>query len=144
MRSHLLPIDRGYHEHLPCHRRVHSRCDTGASGDEKHMLLELSALTELGEKLSLIAGMGSHALPVEQGWLAGPGIYADVLCVRSGHWGMKGILRLTAHIRRHFYSLYQDADEGVYSRLEARIDLCAFCCKIRVTSSNPEVSDGMM
>ena len=39
-----------------------------------------------------------------------PGISAAALCARPGHWGMKGILFLIAHIRPRFRSLYKDAD----------------------------------
>ena len=49
--------------------------------------------------------MGSHALPVELGRLATPtipSISAAALCARPGHWGMKGILCLTALILSTF------------------------------------------
>ena len=49
--------------------------------------------------------MGSHALPVEQGRLAKPavpGISAVALCAGPGHWGMNGILFLTALVLPKF------------------------------------------
>ena len=42
--------------------------------------------------------------------LPSPSISAAALCAGPGHWGMNGILFLTAPIRRQFRSLYQDAD----------------------------------
>ena len=46
--------------------------------------------------------------------LPSPGISAAALCAGPGHWGMKGILFLTAPILPTFVasfgSLYQDAD----------------------------------
>ena len=40
--------------------------------------------------------MGSHTLPVGLLDQPSPGISAAALCARPGHWGMKGILFLTA------------------------------------------------
>ena len=42
--------------------------------------------------------------------LPSPDTSAAALCARLGHWGMKGILFLTAPILPMFPSLYQDAD----------------------------------
>ena len=42
MGSHLLPIEQGPHLCLPRHKRVCRLCHTGALGDERHMLLEVS------------------------------------------------------------------------------------------------------
>ena len=53
--------------------------------------------------------MGSHALPVEQGRLAKPavpGISAAALCAGPGHWGMNGILFLTAPILPTFVASF--------------------------------------
>ena len=57
MGSHLLPIEQGRHINLPRNRRVCRLCRTGALGDERHMLLECSALADLRQQYStLISG----------------------------------------------------------------------------------------
>ena len=52
--------------------------------------------------------MGSHALPVEQGRLSlpSPGISAAALCAGPGHWGMNGILFLTAPLLPTFVASF--------------------------------------
>ena len=57
MGYHLLPIEQGRHINLPRNRRVCRLCRTGALGDERHMLLECSALADLRQQYStLISG----------------------------------------------------------------------------------------
>ena len=55
MGSHLLPIEQGRHLRLPRHRRVCRLCrlcHSGALGDERHMLLECTALADLRDHFS--------------------------------------------------------------------------------------------
>ena len=52
MGAHLLPIEQGRHLHLPRHRRLCRLCQTGALGDERHMLLDCPALADLRDKFS--------------------------------------------------------------------------------------------
>ena len=47
MGSHHLPIEEGHHVHQPQASRVCNLCNTGASGDARHMLLEYPALAGL-------------------------------------------------------------------------------------------------
>ena len=54
MGSHLLPIEQGRHINLPRNRRVCRLCRTGALGDERHMLLECSALADLRQQYSTL------------------------------------------------------------------------------------------
>ena len=42
--SHMLPIEQGRHLQLSRHRRVCKLCHTGALGDNRHLLMECSAL----------------------------------------------------------------------------------------------------
>ena len=52
MGAHLLPIEQGRHLHLPRHSRICRLCHTGALGDERHMLLECSALSDVRAQFS--------------------------------------------------------------------------------------------
>ena len=52
MGYHLLPIEQGRHLRLPRHRRVCRLCQTGALGDERHLLLECPALADLRDEYS--------------------------------------------------------------------------------------------
>ena len=56
MWSHLLPVEQRRHLHLPRHRRVCQLCQTGASGNERPMLLGLDcpALADLRQEFSLL------------------------------------------------------------------------------------------
>ncbi len=47
MGSHHLPVEEGRHFNLPRASRVCNLCNTGALGDERHMLLECPALADL-------------------------------------------------------------------------------------------------
>ena len=47
MGSHLMPIEQGRHLRLPRHRRVCRLCHTGALGDERHMLMQISETSSL-------------------------------------------------------------------------------------------------
>ena len=49
---HLLPIEQDRHLRLPRHSRICRLCHTGALGDERHMLLECSALSDLRAQFS--------------------------------------------------------------------------------------------
>ena len=46
MGSHHLPVEKGRHFNLPRASRVCNLCNTGALGDERHMLLECPALAD--------------------------------------------------------------------------------------------------
>ena len=54
MGAHLLPIEQGRHLRLPRHSRICRLCHTGALGDERHMLLECSALSDLRAEFSTL------------------------------------------------------------------------------------------
>ena len=54
MGAHMLPIEQGRHVRLPRSRRVCRLCRTGALGDERHMLLECSALAGLRQQYSAL------------------------------------------------------------------------------------------
>ena len=47
MGSHHLPVEEGRHFNLPRASRVCNLCNTGALGDERHMLLECTALADI-------------------------------------------------------------------------------------------------
>ena len=54
MGAHMLPIEQGRHVRLPRSRRVCRLCRAGALGDERHMLLECSALAGLRQQYSAL------------------------------------------------------------------------------------------
>ena len=47
MGSHMLPIEQGRHLQLPRHMRICKLCHAGALGDERHLLLEDTALADV-------------------------------------------------------------------------------------------------
>ena len=47
MGTHHLPVEEDRHFNLPRASRVCNLCNTGAIGDERHMLLECAALADL-------------------------------------------------------------------------------------------------
>ena len=51
MRSHHLPVEEGRHLNL---RRASHVCNTGALGDERHMLLKCPALADLRLQFSTL------------------------------------------------------------------------------------------
>ena len=52
MGSHHLPFEEGRHMTQPWASRTRNFCNTGASGDERHMLLECHALAAPGLQYS--------------------------------------------------------------------------------------------
>ncbi len=62
MGAHLLPIEQGRHLRLPRHSRICRLCHTGALGDERHMLLECSALSDLRAEFSTLVSACSGVM----------------------------------------------------------------------------------
>ena len=65
MGSHHLPIEEGRHFNLPQASRVCNLCNAGASGDERHMLLECPALA--GLRLHFSSLLRHEAAPLGRG-----------------------------------------------------------------------------
>ena len=62
MGFHMLPIEQGRHLQLPRHRRVCKLCRTGASGDERHLLLECPALADVRTQFSQLIAQSSGVM----------------------------------------------------------------------------------
>ena len=68
MGSHHLPDEEGRHFNLPRASRVCNLCNTDASGDERHILLECPALADLRLQVSSLLLFQRHeAAPLGQG-----------------------------------------------------------------------------
>ena len=84
MGSHLLPIEQGRHLRLPRHRRVFRLCNTGALGDERHMLLDCPALADLTSFLRWLQSAQVSWLglcgPEISPWSAGTSLLALIEC----------------------------------------------------------------
>lgn len=62
MGCHKLPIEQGRHLRLPRARRVCRACGTGQLGDERHMLLECPALSDLQAEFSPLLTQASGVM----------------------------------------------------------------------------------
>ena len=62
MGCHRLPIEQGRHLRLPRARRVCRLCSTGQLGDERHMLLECPALSDVRAAFSELISQSSGVM----------------------------------------------------------------------------------
>ena len=79
----MLPIEQGRHLQLPRHRLVCKLCSAGALGDERHLLLEGSALISVRTQLSQLITQRSGVV-VRGCWLQDETLLFELtICVHA-------------------------------------------------------------